>query len=379
MTILPEVEELVRRIHAAPNKFVLALNGGSRAVAELLEVPGGSKTLLEAVVPYSEGALTAWLGSRPEQACSSRTVRAMAVVAFGRAICHGAHEQTAAGVSCTAGLATDRPKRGAHRAHVAAQTLDNTRHWSLELEKGVRSRREEERIVSRMVLNAVAEACGLEARLELPLLDREQVVTEQITAPSSWQELFLGRVDVASVGKEVEGPYSPPRAVFSGAFDPLHVGHRRMAEFARELLGLRVDPELSILNVDKPALDFLEIGRRLAQFPPEQPVWLTRAATFDDKSRLFPGATFVVGVDTLQRIADPRYYANDSAAMLRALERIVGRGCRFLVFGRVLGSSFIRLADLDLPEVLRRACREVSPEEFREDVSSTALRNEGAK
>ena len=53
MTLLPE--ELVRQIHAAPGQVVLVLNGGSRAVAELLEVPGGSKILLEAAVPYSEG------------------------------------------------------------------------------------------------------------------------------------------------------------------------------------------------------------------------------------------------------------------------------------------------------------------------------------
>ena len=126
-------------------------------------------------------------------------------------------------------------------------------------------------------------------------------------------------------------------------------------------------------------MDYLEIDRRLRQFPPEQAVWLTRAATFDDKSRLFPGATFVVGVDTLRRIADPRYYGNDRDFMLQSIERIIARGCRFLVFGRALGSSFIRLADLDLPEVLRRVSSEVPPEKFREDVSSTAvLRREGA-
>ena len=111
-------------------------------------------------MPYSEGSLTAWLGSRPEQFCSPRTARAMAVVAFGRAIALRGGGTQAAGVSCTAGLATDRPKRGPHRAHVAMQTANQTRHWSLELEKDARSRQEEEQIVSRMVLNAVAEACG---------------------------------------------------------------------------------------------------------------------------------------------------------------------------------------------------------------------------
>jgi hypothetical protein len=59
------------------------------------------------------------------------------------------------------------------------QTADTTAHWSLELEKGARSRREEEEIVSRMVL-----------------MEKEQVETEQIAAPRSWQDLFLGRVEV---------------------------------------------------------------------------------------------------------------------------------------------------------------------------------------
>ena len=354
-------------------------------MAELLEVPGGSKILLEATVPYSEGALTAWLGSRPEQSCSSRTARAMAVVAFSRATGYGAAEQQAAGVSCTAGLATDRPKRGPHRAHVAVQTASQTRHWSLELKKEARSRQEEEHVVGRMVLNAVAEACGVQERLELPLLDAERVETEQVNAPPPWQDLFLGRVEAIRTPSppaplpEGEGRnLVAPRVILSGAFDPLHAGHRRMAEIAQEVLGLPTAMEISILNVDKPALDYLEIERRLRQFPPEQAVWLTRAATFEGKSRLFLGATFVMGVDTLRRIADPRYYGDDRNGMMQSLQRIIARNCRFLVFGRALGSSFIRLSDLDLPDVLRHACREIPREKFREDVSSTELRKEGA-
>ena len=45
-------------------------------------------------------------------------------------------------------------------------------------------------------------------------------------------------------------------------------------------------------DTNKPLLDYTEIARRVAQFPAEQPVYLTRAATFEAKSRLFPGATF---------------------------------------------------------------------------------------
>ena len=62
---MPEVDaaSLVALIHDAPIRLVLTITGGgSRAIAELLEVPGGSRTLLEAVVPYSAMALENWLG-----------------------------------------------------------------------------------------------------------------------------------------------------------------------------------------------------------------------------------------------------------------------------------------------------------------------------
>ena len=56
----------------------------------------------------------------------------------------------------------------------------------------------------------------------------------------------------------------PPRVILSGAFNPLHAGHRRMAEIASARCGAPVTLELSIANVDKPTLDFLEIDARLA-------------------------------------------------------------------------------------------------------------------
>jgi nicotinamide mononucleotide (NMN) deamidase PncC len=346
--------------------------GGSRAIAELLEVPGASRTLLEAVVPYCEEALIAWLGGRPETFCSAGAARAMAMIAFRRAWEYEGGRHPAAGVACTASLATDRPKRGPHRAHLALQTARRTATWSLQLKKGRRSRAEEEQLVGRLLINTLAEACRVKQRLPLDLLKGEQIDRSQTVAPRPWQDLLLGRVEVVCAGG------MPARAILPGAFNPLHLGHRRMAEIAGQVLGTPVVMELSIVNVDKPPLDYQEIERRLGQFAPQQRVCLTRAATFEEKSTLFPGATFTVGVDTLRRIADSRYYGDDSAACLAAIERIAGRGCRFLVFSRDVGTGFVRLADLDLPEALQAICREVPAEKFREDVSSTEIRKSGA-
>jgi hypothetical protein len=393
-------EQLVEQIHDSPTRIVLAATGGgSRAVADLLEVPGGSRTLLEAVVPYSAPAMVEWLGGLPDEFCSAATARAMAVVAFHRARRYEQPGAMPAGVACTASLTTDRPKRGEHRAHLALQTAAMTATWHLQLQKGRRTRAEEERVVGHLLLNVVAEACGVAARLQLDLVEGEQVEEARTLAPPAWQELLLGRVESVRVGPrsplplgegqgvraewpkgeggKEKGEGTNTRLVFPGAFNPLHAGHRRMIEVAQELCHEPAALEISIENVDKPPLDYMEIERRLAQFPPEQAVYLTRAATFEEKSRLFAGATFIVGIDTLRRIAGPQYYGDNVSACECAPQRIAGRGCRFLVFGRDLGAGFVRLADVNLPDSLRALCDEVPPDVFREDVSSSALRRSG--
>ena len=84
-------EELVRQIHATSGRSSSRSTGGAgpgRAAGDAGRVqdPAGSRPC------PTPRALAAWLGSRPEQSCSSRTARAMAVVAFGRAIRYGAAE-----------------------------------------------------------------------------------------------------------------------------------------------------------------------------------------------------------------------------------------------------------------------------------------------
>ena len=196
-------------------------------------------------------------------------------------------------------------------------------------------------------------------------------------APQAWRDLLSGKVEAVRQGGPPGQGDRPARAIFPGAFNPLHVGHRRMAEIAEALLGVPVEFEISILNPDKPPLDYFEIERRTGQFGGEQAVWLTRLPTFEEKSRRFPGATFIVGADTMRRIADPIYYGHTPAGCEAALEAIAAAGCRFLVFGRAAAAGFVSLADLDLPDMLESISREVAPERFREDVSSTEIRRSG--
>jgi len=165
-----------------------------------------------------------------------------------------------------------------------------------------------------------------------------------------------------------------PKAVFPGAFNPLHKGHRRIAETSAEILGAPIDFELSVPNVDKPPLSRHEVARRVGEVPVEQTVWVTHAATFVEKASLFPDCVFVVGADTITRIADARYYGDDLIRRDVAIDDIARQGCRFLVFGRLLDDGFRRLDDLRLPERLRAISDDVPAHKFRVDISSTELR-----
>jgi nicotinamide mononucleotide (NMN) deamidase PncC len=375
-----EPQPLVEQIHASGRQLVIAATGGgSVAISALLQIPGASASVLEAVVPYASTALSAWLGGPPDHYCSERTARAMAMAAFERARrLSDSDPHMLRGIGATASLATARPKRGTHRAHVAWQSAGATVVSSCTF-GSERSRADEEQLAAEMILDSVAEACGvgrpaLSEPIGNSLLRREQL------APVEWTELLLGQRKYVAVDEQGsaarldqgEWDTSSVRVLLPGAFNPLHSAHRRMAEIAAERYGSPVAFELSITNVDKPALDFIEIADRLSQFQGHS-VLLSRAATFVEKAQIAASCLFVVGVDTVVRIGDPVYYGGDASRRDAAIAEIA-RSCRFLVFGRVVGSSFRTLSDFHVPPALRALCDEVPEWEFRQDVSSTELR-----
>src|SRR5215813_6821106 len=108
---------MIADVHASGQAVLAITGGGTGAIADLLRVPGGSRLLLEAIVPYDARALAAYLGATPEQASSGTTAVAMAERARERAAALARPDARPIGLGATASLVSDRPKQGDHRCH----------------------------------------------------------------------------------------------------------------------------------------------------------------------------------------------------------------------------------------------------------------------
>ena len=173
----------------------------------------------------------------------------------------------------------------------------------------------------------------------------------------------------------VEG--SRPAVILPGSFNPLHHGHTRLAAVVAAMRGRPVAYELSIANVDKPELAATEVEKRLRQFLGLGAIWITRAATFLEKSRLFPGTTFVVGYDTAARLLDAKYYQGNPARREESLRELLANGVHFLVGGRLDASNVFRIWDNHAtPNAFASLFTPLLEDDFRADISSTSLRSQ---
>jgi hypothetical protein len=375
-------QQLISALHGSGRKAALAITGGgSGAIGELLRVPGGSRLLIEAQIPYDALALAAFLGFAPAQASSADTAIALARTARARAARLTSAGTDLVGLGATAALVSDRPRKGEHRFHIAFANSAGIAHCTGVMAKGRRDRGAEEDLVSRAIVLWLARACGIAAPSPRSLIDADEHYAETVVASvDPIDRLVAGEVDRVTVQPDGQMMLSAPQpfVLFPGSFNPLHEGHVLLARVAEELKQQPLAFEISVTNVDKPPLPGETVRHRLAQFAWKSPVELTRAPTFVEKARLFPGTTFVVGVDTADRLFGPKYYGDDEGRMHDALDEIANSGGSFLVAVRIDAAGRVRtLNDIPVPRRYADLFTEIPEHRFRFDTSSSEIRARG--
>ena len=371
------LEPILQDIHAATPRIVYEFAGaGVQALAWLHGVGGSSRTVLEATDRYASASLASLIGVAPQQATSPEVAQAMATQAYRRARELAEPDLPAIGLSCTATIATDRTKRGDHRCCISTCDAQGMVTYSLTLTKGQRTRYEEESLVSLIVLRALADMCGIAGLPDPPLFGTETIT--QIADPTPLLAQFMAGinhwVEVSPNGHLTTGDVRPNVTLLSGAFNPLHAGHRQLAEVASDLTGQPVYFELPLVNADKAPIDLQVARRRWMQFAGVTPLLFTRAPLFTMKADIFPNSTFILGVDTAKRLVQLRFYRHNPAEMDAAFAKIRDAGCRFLVAGRMIAGRFHTLTDANLPSRYQDLFQEIPPDRFRLDISSTELR-----
>lgn len=379
---------LVRLIHDTPVKCVLSTTGGGTEIFPmLLARGGGSATFIGGNIPYSGSITKKTMGGVPDKLVDEPVARILAMSAFQMALEH--RDSTAdpifgiGGTSILQRTPDERPGRK-HVIYAAVQTPGKTISATLDIPPNYtfrtspdafQIRETEEHVNALMMMNLIAEACGLNARVELPYKLDELIVRRESTMNHyliPW--LLTGRVPAMCFACAPDGTIEPAACMpastlMPGSFRPFHDGHMEMFHKSGP-----AHLELSIANADKPWVDLLSLEERLekiAEHAGEEPeplyVWVTTEPTFLKKAALFPGSTFVIGMDTAKRIVDPRYGVPLSQVVAGFREYRT----KFLVFPRLEGGVFEN--DLNgLPDEFAALCTLVDG--FRNDLSSTAIR-----
>jgi len=396
------ISDLVPIIHTNCNetrqRFVITTTGGGySANKELMSRPGASNTILALNGPYAREATMKHIEEPVDSFASLEAANELSITALKD--CRFLRSQAIQnilefgclnkcfGIGITAALRSATWKKGPHRCYIVITSNMNRLSFSLTLHKGCppsedhpdglpyRSREAEDTLCGNIVILLMAFTCGIIKtedelydqlwKFYINIMDKFEMHMDNLDESIFRFDPIISSlrseriIDILCIPKE-DGTFDFVRnALFNkkdliilpGSFNPLHAGHISCLNEACLIKYTNGLFELCIKNADKPQISDDEIIRRLEKFkfPNTIPIVLTRASLFIDKAKIFPNASFSIGVDLAIRIVNKKYYDNSENTMIKELLKIIFQGTQFYVSPRAYGIANI---PLDFPVVL---------------------------
>lgn len=337
--------------------YMYGTGGGGQALHDLASLGGSSSFYSGGGFSYSTEDTATLLGYPPLKFVSSEVAEGLANAAYLKAqeLWLSGRKQEAMpprfiGVGYTAAIATNRERRGDDLVWLSVRTPDGLHTGCFHLHKraGDEMRAKHNDAISELVLNGVASAVGAS-----PIPVDSSVVTKGFgtngeftlnrVAPDNFllerpclvlRDGSIGTVDALTPDKYI---------IYPGSFRGLTAGHDLIARKAREATGKEVVLEISVRNADKGPVNRDEIARRLAGVRGRYHVVLVDKPLFTDKSRFYPrGMEFALGMDTVTRLVDPRFYDGSEEKRDAALGVLREKENRFWVLGRMMNGQPVR-------------------------------------
>ena len=177
-----EITNIIAKIHHNDSiKGSLVVTGcGSTAISWLLSVPGASKSILSAHVPYSKLSLEKYLNKELKNHVSEEESINMANKAYldsSTILDIGKNDINLFGLGCTGAISTDRERKGEDKAHISLRSEKKITTYSIYFDKNNRNRITEEIIISKLIINSIASLYDITDRISLDLLENEKLYT----------------------------------------------------------------------------------------------------------------------------------------------------------------------------------------------------------
>ena len=318
-------EDFAAAINATHHKVYLALAGGGQSFAHnFMKFAGASNTIAGINLPYSHEALQSFAQVPIVKCVSAETSRLLAKRSFANCLASVSSPQYAIGIGLTCALATNNEREDRiHKIYATIHGFDYTCTQSLLFEQGA-TRKEEEELCCIILFNMLREYADTHAF---------EFILPEFKINFKTCGFGAERIQHLQLSSDIGHDEANTLVIMPGSFNPMHDGHQAMMALAHEITGHEPYAELSLLNVDKPSLDYFDAQQRFESMHNVKRI-VTMAATFKEKTQHLAQYNktiiFVVGIDTWERLLSGQHGESvpDLCVYFAAMN------VHFLVFGR---------------------------------------------